>query len=69
MPVKTETFVNSTDVNISIRSENNFWMLLIKLASMLTLHEKSTGLVMINCDGIKCCERKNEADIKWEQGH
>ena len=38
IPVSTETFVNSTDVKISIRSENNFWILLIKLASTLALY-------------------------------
>lgn len=37
IPVKTDTFVNSTDVNISIRSEKSFWMLLIRLASTLVL--------------------------------
>lgn len=35
IPVMTETLENSTALNISIFSENNFWMLLIKLLSMV----------------------------------
>ena len=33
MPVNTETLENSTALNISIFSENNFWMLLSRLVS------------------------------------
>jgi len=35
IPVSTETLENSTALKISIFSENNFCMLLIKLLSML----------------------------------
>lgn len=35
IPVMTETLENSTALNISIFSENNFWILLIKLLSIV----------------------------------
>ena len=35
IPVNTETLENSTALKISILSENNFWMLLIKLLSIV----------------------------------
>lgn len=37
IPVNTDTLENSTELKISIRSENNFWMLLRRLESNAVL--------------------------------
>lgn len=44
MPVKTDTFENSTELKISILSENNFCMLLRRLESKAVLKEKKREL-------------------------
>ena len=49
MPVSTDTLENSTALKISIFSENNFWMLLIKLLSIVLLRSvKCKGCLQIN---------------------
>lgn len=45
MPVKTDTFENSTELKISILSENNFCMLLRRLESKAVLKEKKERIV------------------------
>lgn len=40
MPVNMDTLENSTELKISILSENNFWMLLSRLESNAVLMEK-----------------------------
>ena len=44
MPVNTDTFENSTELKISILSENNFCMLLRRLESKAVLKEKKREL-------------------------
>ena len=44
MPVKTDTLENSTELKISILSENNFCMLLRRLESKAVLKEKKREL-------------------------
>jgi len=39
IPVNTDTLENSTELKISILSENNFWMLLSRLESNAVLSE------------------------------
>ena len=48
IPVNTDTLVNSTAVKISMRSENNFWILLMKLASTLVLKNESNKRMQFN---------------------
>ena len=61
MPVKTDTFENSTELKISIRSENNFCMLLRRLESKAVLKEKRENCLKIwTC----CMERRSSGEKK-----
>ena len=61
MPVKTETFENSTLVKISILSENSFWMLLIRLVSYAVLRKENRSKILIVLT--------STSNIKWLINH